>query len=73
MSIRDDIAQAAQKLKQEKGFSYEDICGNGGVTRKQVSAILHGRKGVSMELIEKVFNEVFEEELVVCLVTDLCQ
>ncbi|AOQ26855.1 hypothetical protein [Vibrio phage S4-7] len=72
MSIREDIAQAAQKLKQEKGLSYEDICGNGGVTRKQVSAILHGRKGVSMELIEKVFNEVFEDELVVCLVTDLC-
>tara|TARA_Y100001956_G_C4128568_1_gene191955 strand:- start:5347 stop:5565 length:219 start_codon:yes stop_codon:yes gene_type:complete len=71
MSIRQNIAEAAQKLKQEKGLSYEDICGNGGVTRKQVSAILHGKKGVSLELIERVFKEVFEEELIVCLLTDL--
>lgn len=72
MSIRKDLAEAAVKLKSENKMSYEDMCGNGNITRKQVSAILQGNKGVSIELIERVFKDVFNKEIAVVLSEELC-
>tara|TARA_R100000541_G_C1897352_1_gene83946 strand:+ start:13626 stop:13835 length:210 start_codon:yes stop_codon:yes gene_type:complete len=45
--------------KDESGFSYNDICSAGGITRKQLSIILKGDHGVSIEKIEEVLLHVF--------------
>lgn len=45
--------------KEETGFSYNDICSAGNITRKQLSTILKGEHGVSVEKIEEVLLNVF--------------
>lgn len=45
--------------KEESGFSYRDICSAGNITRKQLSLILKGESGVSIEKIEEVLLYVF--------------
>lgn len=71
MSIRKNLSEAAILLKQESGKTYDQICGEGDITRSQLSAILKGKKGVSIELIETLFKEVFDVEVEVSIVQKL--
>lgn len=71
MNIRQRLAEIATELKEEKGLSYEDFRANSNLTNKQISCILSGRKGVSIDKIEEVFTDVFEEELVIVLSRNL--
>lgn len=71
MSIRNQIAEAAKVLKEEKGYSYTRLCNDADMTRKQISAILHGSKGVSIEAIEAFFKDAFDENLIVVISKDL--
>lgn len=66
MALRDQIAEAANLLKAENDYSYTRMCNDSGLTRKQISAILKGRRGISMEKIEEFFDDVFGVEL--CLI-----
>lgn len=71
MNIRQRLAEIACELKEEKGLSYEDFRANSSLTNKQISCILSGRKGVSIDKIEEVFTNVFEEDLVIVLSRNL--
>lgn len=71
MNIRQRLAEIARELKDEKGLSYEDFRANSSLTNKQISCILSGRKGVSIDKIEEVFADVFEEDLVIVLTKEL--
>jgi transcriptional regulator with XRE-family HTH domain len=63
MSLRKDIAYFAREMKLEEGYTYEDLTSLSGMTRKQISAILNGKSGVSFDKIEEFFLEVFDTEL----------
>lgn len=63
MSLRKTIAEAATVLKEEKGLSYSQMCSIMDCTNKQVDAIMNGKKGVSMDFIDRFFKEVFDVRL----------
>lgn len=62
--IRKLASEYAQTFKREQGLSYSDIEDKSNFSRKQISAVLNGKSGISMEKIEEFFLEVFEVELV---------
>ena len=59
MSLRKHLSQIMKDQKEDAGFSYKDICSAGNITRKQLSTILKGESGVSIEKIEDVLLHVF--------------
>lgn len=59
MSLRMHLAQLVLDEKDECGFTYKDICSAGAITNKQLSAILKGESGVSIDKIEEVLSKVF--------------
>lgn len=62
--IRKEASEYAQTYKREKGLSYSDIEDKSNFSRKQISAVLNGKSGISMEKIEEFFLVVFDVELV---------
>ena len=63
MSFRKDVGDFATILKGENGYSYSDLESITGMTRKQISAVLNGKDGVSLSKIEEFFNKAFSVEL----------
>lgn len=63
MGIREKVSEGARVLKEEHKYSYSDLECLTGLTRKQISDILKGRKGVSFDKIETFFFDAFDAEL----------
>lgn len=63
MSFRKEIGIFANNAKKEQGYSYTDLESFTGMTRKQISIILNGKKGVSLDKIEEFFEKAFNMEL----------
>ena len=61
--IRKEASEYAQTYKREKELSYSDIEDMSSFSRKQISAILNCKSGISIEKIEEFFLEVFNVEL----------
>lgn len=68
MQFREHVAYFANELKKEKQYSYSDLESLTGLTRKQISCILKGSSGVSVDKIEQFFSDAFDTELEVIIV-----
>ena len=71
-TLRESVAYFAKELKTACGYSYTDLEGLTGLTRKQISAILHGEKGVSFDKIEEFFEKGFDTSLSLVTERILC-
>lgn len=63
MSLRSEVSYFAKELKEEYGYSYTDLEGITGFTRKQISFVMNGKSGVSFDKLEEFFREAFDVEL----------
>ena len=70
MSFRNDVAYFAKDLKTSNGYSYSDLESFTGMSRKQISAVLNGKQGVSLMKIEEFFMKAFDVSISV-VVSDI--
>lgn len=71
MSFRKKIADLVECLKEENGLTYTDMECDGKFTRKQISCILKGTPGVSIEKIEEFMKEVFDVKIELTIYEEL--
>lgn len=68
MSIRSAISNAANTLIQEQDISYTDLWVSSGLHEKELESLLEGKPYITIDEIERVFEEVFHTKL--SIVTD---
>lgn len=68
MSIRSAMANAANTLIQEQDISYTDLWVSSGLNEKELESLLEGKPYITIDEIERVFEEVFHTKL--SIVTD---
>lgn len=61
--IRLKLSQIFNELKDEHGMTYRYISENTGLTHKQISSIINGKSGVSIERIYSVIQELFNVKI----------
>lgn len=56
MSIKEKFGQKVKQLREEKGFSIEQLANISNVDRNYISDIEKGKRNVSIEIIEKIIT-----------------
>lgn len=56
MNIKEKFGQKVKVLREEKGFSIEQLANVSNVDRNYISDIEKGKRNASIEIIEKVIN-----------------
>lgn len=54
MNIKEKFGQKVKQLREEKGFSIEQLANISNVDRNYISDIEKGKRNVSIEIIEKI-------------------
>lgn len=54
MNIKEKFGQKVKQLREEKGFSIEQLANISDVDRNYISDIEKGKRNVSIEIIEKI-------------------
>lgn len=54
MNIKEKFGQKVKQLREEKGFSIEQLANISNVDRNYISDIEKGKRNVSLEIIEKI-------------------
>lgn len=54
MNIKEKFGQKVKQLREEKGFSIEQLANISDVDRNYISDIEKGKRNVSLEIIEKI-------------------
>ncbi|MEO8252946.1 MAG: helix-turn-helix transcriptional regulator [Flavobacterium sp.] len=54
MNIKEKFGQKVKKLREEKGFSIEQLANISNVDRNYISDIEKGKRNVSIEIVEKI-------------------
>ena len=56
MDIKEKFGQKVKELREEKGFSIEQLANISNVDRNYISDIEKGKRNVSIEIIEKILT-----------------
>lgn len=56
MDIKEKFGQKVKQLREEKGFSIEQLANVSNVDRNYISDIEKGKRNVSIEIIEKIIK-----------------
>lgn len=56
MNIKEKFGQKVKVLREEKGFSIEQLANISNVDRNYISDIEKGKRNISIEIIEKVIT-----------------
>jgi len=56
MNIKEKFGQKVKTLREEKGFSIEQLANESNVDRNYISDIEKGKRNASIEIIEKVIT-----------------
>ena len=56
MNIKEKFGQKVKTMREEKGFSIEQLANVSNVDRNYISNIEKGKRNVSIEVIEKIVN-----------------
>lgn len=56
MNIKEKFGNKVKALREEKGFSIEQLANVSNVDRNYISDIEKGKRNASIEIIEKVIN-----------------
>lgn len=56
MNIKEKFGQKVKELREEKGFSIEQLANVSNVDRNYISDIEKGKRNASIEIIEKVIT-----------------
>ena len=56
MNIKEKFGQKVKQLREEKGFSIEQLANISNVDRNYISDIEKGKRNVSLEIIEKIIT-----------------
>jgi transcriptional regulator with XRE-family HTH domain len=56
MNIKEKFGQKVKELREEKGFSIEQLANISNVDRNYISDIEKGKRNASIEIIEKVIT-----------------
>lgn len=56
MNIKEKFGQKVKQLREEKGFSIEQLANISDVDRNYISDIEKGKRNVSLEIIEKIIT-----------------
>jgi len=56
MNIKEKFGQRVKQLRDEKGFSIEQLANISNVDRNYISDIEKGKRNVSIEIIEKIIT-----------------
>ncbi len=56
MNIKEKFGQKVKSMREEKGFSIEQLANVSNVDRNYISDIEKGKRNASIEIIEKVIN-----------------
>lgn len=56
MDIKEKFGQKVKELREEKGFSIEQLANISNVDRNYISDIEKGKRNVSIEIIEKIIK-----------------
>jgi transcriptional regulator with XRE-family HTH domain len=54
MEIKEKFAQKVKELREQKGFSIEQLANISNVDRNYISDIEKGKRNVSIEIMEKI-------------------
>lgn len=56
MNIKEKFGQKVKQLREEKGFSIEQLANISNVDRNYISDIEKGKRNISIQIIEKIIT-----------------